>query len=400
MDIFNALTNIWVAQDSDIGKVLLDLDGPEKDAQTAHVQTFYKQLKYLETLDSKYIKALQVYTGSSYAAVNEVLRSGGEATLVHKMSALDTIRMMDKIFRGIPPLQHDIVLWRGIRMKPKVLENFTEPGYISASFDQNEAYEFVDKEYKCCVFKIMVPKGTHVIPLYTCSTAFFEQEVLLPRGGRITFAQSDNTVMHYKEHSPPTKEFTIDIERGYKVTHNGTMLEDAKGGMWRIQPLDKIANDNEYLGYKLYTLFKVKVTDMKRVKIDGNCYLVKKYEAGVTRPDYTKARADFIIDALLANPSVVKNMYTNSRGDIVRDELGIRVFDSGTATTVPEVKSMLKLEPFKDVTEADVEMGLSKIKRVTKSEIKKVVGNKGGVDLLMDRIKYILVATDLYISQR
>lgn len=396
MDIFNTLTNMWVAQDSDVGKALLDLDGPEEGAQTAYVQTFYKQLKYLETLDPKYIKALQVYTGSSYAAVNDVLRSDGEASLVRKMSVLDNIRMMDEIFRGMPPLQHDIVLWRGIRMKPKVLENFTEPGYISASFDQNEAYEFVDKEYRCCVFQIKVPKGTHVIPLYTCSTAFFEQEVLLPRGGRITFAKSDNTVMHYKEHSSPLKEFAIDIESGYTLVHGATILEDAKGDLWRIQPIDKTSNDNEYMGFKLYTLFNVKVTDMKRVKIDGDCYLVKKYSTGVTRPDYTKARADFIIDALLANPSVVKNMHTNNMGDLVRDELGIQVFDSGTTTSVPEVKSMLKLDPFKDVTEADVKAGLGKIKRVTMSEIKKVVGNTGDVDLLMDRIEYLLVAADSY----
>lgn len=393
MDIFNILTNMWVARDSDVGQVLLDLDGPEKDAHTAYVQAFYKQLKYLETLPPTYIKALQVYTGSNYAAVNNVLRSSEEATLVHKMSVLDTIRTIDEIFRGIPPLQHDVVLWRGIRMKPKVLENFTEPGYISASFDQHVVYEFMDKEYRCCVFQIMVPKGTHVIPMYTCSTAFFEQEVLLPRGGRIKFEASDNTVMHYKEHSSPTKEFAIDIESGYTLTHNGTMLEDAKGDLWRIQPLDKIANDNEYLGFKLYTLFNVHVTEMKRVKIDGKWYLVKKYSTGVTRPDYTKAKPDFIIDALLANPTVVKNMYTNNRGELVRDELGIKVFDNGT--TVPEVKSMLKLEPFKGVTDADIEMGLNKIKNVTKSEIKRVVGNKGNVDLLVDRIEYILAAADL-----
>lgn len=147
------------------------------------------------------------------------------------------------------------------------------------------------------------------------------------------------------------------------------------------------------MGFKLYTLFNVHVTYMKRVKIDGECYLVKKYSTGVTRPDYTKAKADFIIDALLANPSVVKNMHTNNKGELTRDELGIQVFDKNGNNSVPEVKSMMKLEPFKDVTEADIEEGLNKIRQVSRSDIKKVVGgDQHRVDVLMRRIAYILAA--------
>lgn len=398
--LLHQVSNNLVAHDPDMAKILCDLSGPEKDVQTLFAKTFYKQIKYLDTLPVKFVNALKTYTGTSYATVNTVLRADETAILGQKMSVSDTISTVDEIFRNVPPLQHDIVLWRGIRMKPKVLENFTEPAYISTSFNQDVAYEFVDKEYRCCVFQIRVPKGTHVIPLYTCSNAFFEEEVLLPRGGRITFAKSDNTVMHYKEHLP-TKEFAIEIERGYTLTHNGLIVEDEKGGQWRLQPLDKMLNDNEYLGYKLYTLFNVNVTDMKRVKIDGKCYLVKKYDAGVTRPDdYAKARLDFIIDALLANPSVVKNMYTNSKGDFTRDELGIRVFDENTPLStddIPELKSMATLEPFKGVGQHDVEAGLDKIRRVTRSDIKKAVGgDTHKVNVLMKRIESILSVARLH----
>jgi hypothetical protein len=62
---------------------------------------------------------------------------------------------------GLPPLEKDIILYRGINDPTYINQN----SYISTSLTLNGALNF--KYNNCCILKIYIPSGTKIIPLYS-----------------------------------------------------------------------------------------------------------------------------------------------------------------------------------------------------------------------------------------
>ena len=304
-------------------------------------------------------------------------------------------------------------------MKTKIPDQFNDKGYISCSVDKSVALKFSNHQTtKCCLFEVLVPKGTKMIPLYTCSKHTAEIEVLLPRNGSYTIMKEDFTpkknTMVIRYNQDLTKKFTISALKappGWTADTNfdkTAILTDPNGAKWKLQQPRHISDDNEYLGYALYQLFGVKVTPVLRLKYKGASYLLKKevITNPVQKSDYVKAHKDFAIDALLANLNIAgaNSTYINDKGEFVRHNLsGVLGYNSFgdvkpfAKNTIPELDRMrnpstnpLSAAMFKDMTPTDLVNGIKRIRAVEPEKVRKYVNDFGfGSFTFMDWLVWI-----------
>lgn len=141
------------------------------------MSNFKSQIGYIQNLDKNKIDAIRYYTDDGYIPINNYLRHGGDR---YTKQVHTSIQLIDAIFKDVPPIQHNVVVYRGIKSSYIIDADFVEKSYTSTTVDLSVASEF-NNNTKCCIFKIHIPKGKHVIPLVTCSDNASELEVLLPR---------------------------------------------------------------------------------------------------------------------------------------------------------------------------------------------------------------------------
>jgi len=211
--ICNQVTGKWVERESMLGRALAELaeskhpgtlsterlkHHPESVAKLTpnkYVRLFYDQIKYMETLPKSVLKVLKRYTTTGYFLTNTVLRSDGHDVKSKKVvdACMRDVRVIDQVFKGIPPLKKNIRLWRGVKMDQKMPDQFIDKGYISTTVDRDVALAFSRRDGEGTLFEIHVPRGTRVMPLYTVSMISPEIEVLLPRYGTYTILKQDYT---------------------------------------------------------------------------------------------------------------------------------------------------------------------------------------------------------------
>lgn len=144
------------------------------------MNAFKPQIKYVNSLSNDTKKAIQYYTDDGYDKINNYLRYGGEK---YVQQVYNSVKLIDNAFKNAPPLTQDVTTFRGIRSSYQIESDFIEKAYTSSSVDLSVAMEFNNKS-KCCIFKILVPKGTRVLPLVDCSDNASELEVLLPKNSK------------------------------------------------------------------------------------------------------------------------------------------------------------------------------------------------------------------------
>ena len=111
----------------------------------------------------------------------------------------DVKRLLDAAFKNSPPTTKEITLYRGIRYnKGDKYEH--EPvfnkQYISTTTSETVAKDFKGKDIYCCIMKIKIPKGSHILPLYNYSRFQGEFEVLLPRDGKFIINKQVGPIVH------------------------------------------------------------------------------------------------------------------------------------------------------------------------------------------------------------
>lgn len=145
------------------------------------------QLSYLNTLSEFQRKALIDYTESP--AINKYLRDIDTLTRDFKLLK----KNLDYVFKYIPPLDHSITLYRGIKFSSRSDFNteLNDFGFISTTYDKPIAFEFLE-DYQCCLLEITLEPGTKVIPLESFSKYPEEREILLPPG-KFSLIRSTNT---------------------------------------------------------------------------------------------------------------------------------------------------------------------------------------------------------------
>ena len=182
---------------------------------------FAKQIAYINSLSYETKVALKRYTYQWDWKVNQVLMqpTDNPTSVVHpqygynpEQKALpekmeygyehvpynkisDIYKKIDNAFRNVPPIENDIILYRGVNDKGNtsgmytLKEDFTKQ-YWSTSLIKSVSVGFKGGA-KCCIFTIKIPKGTHVLPLATLSKYPRENEVLLSRNGDYVITKQD-----------------------------------------------------------------------------------------------------------------------------------------------------------------------------------------------------------------
>lgn len=138
----------------------------------------FEAFDYVSALSSKIKHSLKEYTGDEFEKLNKRLRKGKILKPEHQ----NIMKDIDEAFKGVPPIEKSLVLYRGIS------KDFIPDlkAFLSTSYDKEKALSYVKERSdmtKCCLLEITVPSGSKVLPLELVSYNSFEREVLLPRTG-------------------------------------------------------------------------------------------------------------------------------------------------------------------------------------------------------------------------
>ena len=192
------------------------------------------QFNYVQTLRPEIKNAIMDYSDTSYSDLNERLRSGIVLTRYQR----NLIDLIDEAFEGVPPTEQPITVYRGVKgtFVPDTVS------YVSTSSDPNIAKSFTGKH--CCRLQILIPPGSHILPIESISNSPNEREILLPREGRfiITNMRSDNpdgirsyNLVYIPESSIPFDENT-NLTQISQQTPLGSDIE-----MWVQRILDLVS---------------------------------------------------------------------------------------------------------------------------------------------------------------
>lgn len=134
------------------------------------------QYQYVAKLDPATKEVIREYTGTEFEDLNYRLRT--KKSLEPDQRTM--VKLLDRAFLAAPVLTDTIVVYRGINrdLVSEVL------AYISTSGKLNQAIEFTNRN-TCCLLRITVTPGTKVLPIKYISESKYENEILLPRFGKI-----------------------------------------------------------------------------------------------------------------------------------------------------------------------------------------------------------------------
>lgn len=88
------------------------------------------------------------------------------------------IRAMDYVLENCEPLKEDLVTYRGIKLKDIKSFSLQTGAYVSVTTNMYVAKQF---SKGCCVFKIVLPKGSKVMSVKGISQFPEQEEIILPR---------------------------------------------------------------------------------------------------------------------------------------------------------------------------------------------------------------------------
>lgn len=180
---------------------------------TDYTKLLQPQLEYMKKLNAKTIKALQFYTGCGYVSINSNLNHGKQPN----PKTAEYINLIDELFKKIPPTTQTFVVYRGIKLKTKIEQDFISKSYVSTSSNKNISLGFGgNKNHKCCFFEITIPKGSRILPVMPLSLHSHEMEILLSRESEFhiikhSFTPKENTVItRYIEKLESIKPFKVE----------------------------------------------------------------------------------------------------------------------------------------------------------------------------------------------
>lgn len=169
-----------------------------KPIPSEYTKVFINQINYMANLSFTEQDVIKQYTILAFKYVNDSLRGGN---MITNTKIQQIINILDRLFKRVPPLQKNIIVYRGVMFEDNVPFDFTDKGYVSTSVNKKIASEMRDKA-PCCTFKINIPSGSHVLPIMHCSEFNDEMEVLLSRNSEFKLKgnKSDVVELQYIEH--------------------------------------------------------------------------------------------------------------------------------------------------------------------------------------------------------
>jgi hypothetical protein len=161
-------------------------------------------IDYTKDLD-KYINSLL-----SKDKYNNLLKRTDEKFKLAKKS----IEIIDHLFKMIPRTTKEMVVYRGAT-------NIFKGPYISTSLKDIIGINFMRRSpQNCCLYKIIIPVGSSILPLFPISEYLEEYEILLDRKGILDYTGNDckveieGSMVKYTDQNNEEKEAFI---KGYMV---------------------------------------------------------------------------------------------------------------------------------------------------------------------------------------
>ncbi len=144
-------------------------------------------------------KAIEHYGADGYKTMNAGLRGDG------KLGAADrkAVAALDDYIAGAPPLDEDVVLFRGGSLPAGMKKGaeFTDAGFASVSGDVNVADNFVRGGN--VMIQVRVPAGSRVLPVGAAMGGRdFESEVILGRNTRYRLVGTGKVKRQVQSRSP------------------------------------------------------------------------------------------------------------------------------------------------------------------------------------------------------
>ncbi len=141
------------------------------------------QINYVKFLSNYDKNILKWYTdGTEYKEFNKCIRNNlflCSDYIIYKQKLKD-------IFFQAPPTTSDIIVYRGMGRPHHLDKNDMDPlSYIHTSLHVKSAVEFANEDNKCCLYQILVKKGSKILPVRKISEHYFEDEIILDKNGKI-----------------------------------------------------------------------------------------------------------------------------------------------------------------------------------------------------------------------
>ncbi len=171
-----------------------------------YIDHVYRSMEYYLSLSQEQKKLIKQYKGLYYEKMNGALLGNPIRISIFNDTAMenlkklgDDIREMASIIMNAPKTENEMQVYRGQRMPVTVRYDsknnliFENLNFLSTSIFKEVALEFV--ESTCCLYKIIIPKGTPLLILFTVynqeiksvediesTSVDYEAEMILPPG--------------------------------------------------------------------------------------------------------------------------------------------------------------------------------------------------------------------------
>jgi len=144
-----------------------------------------ENIEYYKTLTPEQLEAISYYKGNGYSSITEILLKSQvfNMNIPYYDYIVKNIKLLTEIIYNAPKTKTEIITYRG-------MANFIDANYIqddniyysrsftSVSIVKDVAFKFAGSV--CCLFKVIIPKDTPVLPVISPDVDYEGELILLP----------------------------------------------------------------------------------------------------------------------------------------------------------------------------------------------------------------------------
>jgi hypothetical protein len=153
--------------------------------------SFVSALSVLDAIANKSIK-----NSDKYILLLIVAKNLNTETFWEKVVSM-YVDDLNRIIRNAPVLKRPMTVYRGVKddyyLKGLTGNVYVTNGFVSTSLDPNIAQDF-QEDSECCLKRITIMPGTHVIPLMSLSQFPHEKEILIGSNSKFYVTKAKNFI--------------------------------------------------------------------------------------------------------------------------------------------------------------------------------------------------------------
>lgn len=136
-----------------------------------------RQIQYIRNLDTVDRRQLRAFTEGDDLDLNQMLCRNTPLSGHYR----NLYMLLMDIFDNIPTTSESITVYRGIEAT-ELDQSRLKCQFVSTTLDKSVAVEKFSGS-DCCLLRITIPAGSHILPMMVASHQPDEAEILLPPGG-------------------------------------------------------------------------------------------------------------------------------------------------------------------------------------------------------------------------